>query len=121
MVEPRRKHGAFDLRYPLLSLPPAPTWVLRVDVGIQWTEFLARFFSGRHRHDIEALAAYGAYRRASTQQSVGAPRAALQSRRPQDLVRVLHYPEPHTRAEEDHDGENTEQRVSIASKDDEGA
>jgi hypothetical protein len=96
--------------------------VLRVDVGIQWTEFLARFFSGRHRHDIEALAAYGAYRRASTQQSVGAHRsAAPESRRPQDLVRVLALPEPHTRAEEDHDGEKIERRLSIASKVDEGA
>jgi hypothetical protein len=62
MVEPRRKHGSFDPRYPTLSTPATPTWVLRADAGVHWTEFLTRFFPGRRRHDIEALAAYGAYR-----------------------------------------------------------
>jgi hypothetical protein len=69
MVEPRRKHGAFDPRYPLLSKPVMPTWVLRADGGLEWTAFLARFFPGRRRHDIEALAAYGAYRSPSRQPS----------------------------------------------------
>jgi hypothetical protein len=62
MVEPRRKHGSFDPRYPTLSTPATPTWVLRAEAGLDWTEFLTRFFPGRRRHDIEALAAYGAYR-----------------------------------------------------------
>jgi hypothetical protein len=68
MVEPRRKHGSFDPRYPTLSTPATPTWVLRADAGLDWTEFLTRFFPGRRRHDIEALAAYGSglERRAST-------------------------------------------------------
>jgi hypothetical protein len=70
MVEPRRKHGSFDPRYPALSTPAIPTWVLQVDAGLEWTQFLTRFFPGRRRHDIEALAAYGAYRNTSTQRSV---------------------------------------------------
>jgi hypothetical protein len=70
MVEPRRKHGAFDPRYPHLSQPATPTWVLRADAGLEWTAFLARFFPGRGRHDIEALAAYGAYRNESRQPSL---------------------------------------------------
>jgi hypothetical protein len=69
MVEPRRKHGAFDPRYPHLSQPATPTWVLRADAGLEWTPFLARFFPGRRWHDIEALAAYSAYRNESRQPS----------------------------------------------------
>ncbi len=69
MVEPRRKHGAFDPRFPLLSKPATPTWVLHTDGGLEWTAFVARFFPGRRRHDIEALATYGAYRNASTKPS----------------------------------------------------
>jgi hypothetical protein len=80
MVEPARKHGAFDPRYPLLSKPAAPSWVLRADDGLEWTAFLAHFFPGRRRHDIEALAAYGAYRNASRKPSAaehGPPFSAL--------------------------------------------
>jgi hypothetical protein len=34
---------------------------------LDWTEFCARFFPGRReRHDFEAAAAYGAYRRTGT-------------------------------------------------------
>lgn len=40
MVEPRRKHGSFDPRYPTLSTPATPTWVLRADAGFERTEFL---------------------------------------------------------------------------------
>ena len=65
MVEPRRKHGVFDPRYPVLSVPVAPAWVVDIDQGLDWTEFVTRFFAGRGRHDIESLAAYGAYRSAS--------------------------------------------------------
>jgi hypothetical protein len=67
VVESRRKHGAFDLRFPALSMPPTPAWGLDADRGLEWTEFQTRFFPGRHRHDIEALAAYGAYRGISAQ------------------------------------------------------
>jgi len=70
MVEPRRKHGSFDHRYPTQSTRATPTWVLRVEAGVEWPQFLTRFFPGRRRHDIEALAAYGAYRNTSSQRSV---------------------------------------------------
>jgi len=70
MVEPRRKHGSFDPRYLALSTPAAPKWVLHVDPGLEWNQFLTKFFPGGRRHDIEALAAYGAYRNTSAQRSV---------------------------------------------------
>ena len=70
MVEPRHKHGSFDPRYPALSTPATPTWVLRVDAGLEWEQFLTRFFPEHRRHDIEALAAYGAYRNTSSQRLV---------------------------------------------------
>ena len=31
--------------------------------GLDWQTFLAAYFPGRRRHDLEALTAYGAYRR----------------------------------------------------------
>jgi hypothetical protein len=31
--------------------------------GLDWQAFSARYFPGRPRHDLEALTAYGAYRR----------------------------------------------------------
>jgi hypothetical protein len=62
MVEPNRRHGSFDPRYPALAKPEAPSWILYVDGDLDWTEFTARYFPDRDRHNIEALAAYGAYR-----------------------------------------------------------
>ena len=32
---------------------------------LDWQQFTAKHFPGRHRHDFEALIAYGAYRRSS--------------------------------------------------------
>jgi hypothetical protein len=31
--------------------------------GLDWSAFAAAYFPGRHRHDLEAVVAYGAYRR----------------------------------------------------------
>jgi hypothetical protein len=31
--------------------------------GLDWQDFSAAYFPGRRRHDLEALTAYGAYRR----------------------------------------------------------
>ena len=31
--------------------------------GLDWQDFSATYFPGRRRHDLEALTAYGAYRR----------------------------------------------------------
>jgi hypothetical protein len=66
MVEPTRKHGVFDRRYPGLSTPATPTWVLDVETGLDWAEFSTRFFPHGCRHDIKALQADGAYESAQT-------------------------------------------------------
>ncbi len=34
--------------------------------GLDWQAFSAAYFPGRRRHDLEALTAYGAYRRSPT-------------------------------------------------------
>ena len=66
MVESARKHGPIDDRDPVRLKLPAPSWELRPDGDggerLEWSEFLARFFPNRRRHDFAALAAYEAYR-----------------------------------------------------------
>jgi hypothetical protein len=66
MVESARKHGPFDDRYPVRLRLPAPISDLRPDGNegerLEWSEFLARFFPSRRRHDFVAVAAYEAYR-----------------------------------------------------------
>ena len=66
MFEPARKHGPFDERYPVRLKLPAPSSDPRPDEDggerLEWSEFLARFFPHRRRHDFTALAAYEAYR-----------------------------------------------------------
>jgi hypothetical protein len=34
-----------------------------IPAGLDWQAFTAAYFPGRRRHDLEALTAYGAYRR----------------------------------------------------------
>src|SRR5436309_15370929 len=66
MVESARKHGPFDYRGPVRQKLPAPSCDLRPDEDgaerLEWSEFLARCFPNRRRHDFAALAAYEAYR-----------------------------------------------------------
>jgi hypothetical protein len=66
MVESGRKHGPFDVRYPVRRKIATPIWELQGDQDgpgrLEWSAFLARFFPNRRRHDFEALAAYEAYR-----------------------------------------------------------
>jgi hypothetical protein len=66
MIESARKHGPFDDRYHVRLKLPAPSGELRPDGDegerLEWSEFLARFFPSRRRHDFAALAAYEAYR-----------------------------------------------------------
>jgi len=75
MVEPARRHGPFDTRYPVRPKPAATTWELHPDEDrlqrLDWSSFLARFFSNRRRHDFQALAAYESYRNALEQASAG--------------------------------------------------
>jgi hypothetical protein len=76
MVEPRRKHGPFDTRYPVRLKRAATRWELQPDEDgferLDWSAFLARFFPNRRRHDLEALAAYESYRDALDQASATA-------------------------------------------------
>ena len=76
MVEPARRHGPFDSRYPARPKLAATAWELQPDeVGLgrlDWSAFLARFFPNRRRHDFEALAAYASYRNALEQASAAA-------------------------------------------------
>lgn len=85
MVEPGRKHGPFDSRYPVSVKQAATTWELQPDQGglerLDWSTFLARFFPNRRRHDFEALAAYESYRNALDQASATAGPVTVQARR----------------------------------------
>ena len=76
MVESSRRHGPFDIRYPLRLKLAAITWELQPDEDrlerLDWSAFLARFFPNRRRHDLEALAAYESYRNALGQASLAA-------------------------------------------------
>jgi hypothetical protein len=68
MVDPSRKHGPFDFRYPTPERLATPVWELRPaqrrEGRVAWAVFLERFFPNRGRHDFEALAAYAGYRNA---------------------------------------------------------
>jgi hypothetical protein len=65
MIEPARRHGPFDTRYPVRPKLAATTWELQPgEDGVQrldWSAFVARFFPRIRRHDFEALAAYQSY------------------------------------------------------------
>jgi hypothetical protein len=76
MVEPARRHGPFDTRYPVRPKLAATTWELQSDADrlerLDWSSFLAGFFPNRRRHDLCALAAYESYRNALEQASAAA-------------------------------------------------
>jgi hypothetical protein len=44
----------------------AATTSVHTPAGLDWQAFSAAYFPGRRRHDLEALTAYGAYRRSRT-------------------------------------------------------
>ena len=68
MVEVSRKHGPFDTRWPsarkdnvrALSTAP-PLRAAEAAEALDWEAFSNRYFSGRRRHDMEALTAYATY------------------------------------------------------------
>jgi hypothetical protein len=67
-VDPSRRHGRFDLRWPARPLrgaadwrAPAPVGLGDVPDGLDWEAFSTRYFPGRRRHDLEAISAYDAY------------------------------------------------------------
>jgi hypothetical protein len=73
-AEPRRHTGFADAgrfdaerkRPPTESAVSAVTSSVDAPDGLDWQTFSAAFFPGRRRHDLEALTAYGAYRRSRT-------------------------------------------------------
>ncbi|MGH3085262.1 MAG: hypothetical protein ACRDNP_14655 [Gaiellaceae bacterium] len=80
MVESGRKHGPFDIRFPVRRKIATPVWELQPDRDgpgrLEWSTFLARFFPNRRRHDFEALAAYEAYKTRSIERRGAALRDA---------------------------------------------
>jgi hypothetical protein len=84
MVEPARRHGPFDTRYPLRAKLAATTWELRPEGDglerLEWSAFLARFFPNSCRHDFGALAAYESYGNALEQASATAGDGAVTER-----------------------------------------
>ena len=72
MIEPSRRHGPFDTRYPDKHLPLTearanpPRYTGEELAGrLDWQAFSTRFFPGHPRHDLRALGAYGEYRLAA--------------------------------------------------------
>ena len=95
MFESARKHGPFDERYPVRQKLPAASRDLQLDgeggERLEWSAFLARFYPNRRRHDLEALAAYAAYRNTlerGTAQQRPTTQRALPGRREVDLGSV---------------------------------
>lgn len=84
MVEPARRHGPFDARYPARQKIAASVWELRPDrdgpESLPFSGFLARFFPTRRRHDFEALAASRSVLR-RRRPAIDPERAASRSRR----------------------------------------
>lgn len=80
MVEPVRRHGPFDTRYPRRPRLAAAAWKLEAGEGgperLGWPAFVERFFPGSRRHDLDALAAYESYGNARERASGAAAGAA---------------------------------------------
>jgi hypothetical protein len=59
-----RRSIGFETERPVIDhAASAPTGSARATDGLDWQSFSAAYFPGRRRHDLEALTAYGAYRR----------------------------------------------------------
>jgi cold shock CspA family protein len=67
--EPARRRGALDPRFPRrpshATAPPVHAAVENGNDVLGWYAFVARFFPGRNRHDLEALEAFESYGNAS--------------------------------------------------------
>ena len=62
-AEQRRSTGFETKRSATNHVASAVAGGARVTDGLDWQSFSAAYFPGRRRHDLEALTAYGAYRR----------------------------------------------------------
>ena len=61
-VEAERSSGT-ETKRPVTKAVAAVAGSARMTDGLDWQSFSAAYFPGRRRHDLEALTAYGAYRR----------------------------------------------------------
>ena len=62
-AERRRSTTVEGTRPTTNHVAPAAASSAHLPDGLDWQKFSAASFPGRRRHDLEALAAYGAYRR----------------------------------------------------------
>jgi hypothetical protein len=69
-VEPSRRHGPFDSRWPKRPLRIAAdrltialTGLKDLPDGLDWDAFSTHYFPGRPRHDLDAISAYREYGR----------------------------------------------------------
>ena len=69
MVEASRKRGPFDTRWPSARKDSAgavptvpPLRAAEAAEALDWEAFSNRYFPGRRRHNMEALAAYATYK-----------------------------------------------------------
>lgn len=56
-------NGRVPERRKSVTLLPAYGPPSTLPVGLDWSAFTAAYFPGQRRHDLEAVVAYGAYRR----------------------------------------------------------
>jgi len=61
-VEAERTSGV-ETKRPVANVVSVVAGRARMMDGLDWQSFSAAYFPGRRRHDLEALTAYGAYRR----------------------------------------------------------
>ncbi len=86
-AEQRRSIG-FETKRSANHVASAVAGSARVTDGLDWQSFSAAYFPGRRRHDLEALTAYGAYRRShevdarSSDEPPGSKRSAARQARP---------------------------------------
>ena len=60
----RRRSTSVEEKRPMTNhVAPAAARSAHLPDGLDWQRFSAAYFPGRRRHDLEALTAYGAYRR----------------------------------------------------------
>jgi hypothetical protein len=91
MIESARRHGTFDVRYPVRRKTAAPAWELQRDWDhrgrLEWSAFVAGSFPNGGRHDFQALAAYAAYGNALDRGASLRRSSTRRPARPTELVR----------------------------------
>jgi hypothetical protein len=96
MIESARRHGTFDVRYPIRRKNAAPAWDLQRDWDqrgrLEWAAFVAGSFPNGRRHDFQALAAYAAYGNALDRATSLRRSPTRRPARPTEIVRGGGFP-----------------------------